>query len=105
VQTSTSKEITSAKPKIEYLEIKDKKLAVLDDSMKAIESADFVDYRISTKIDLTKLSPEQLQYVGAFDKVQASVYTMLCNANKRQIPTQFLVKSSVVMAKDFFDHL
>lgn len=97
--------VSSGVSSIEYPELTNKKLMEFDAGLSAIQSPWFSEFRISNKIDQKKLSAEQLKNLAAFDKVQASMYIMLCNANKRDLPAPFLMKASVAMAKDLFDHM
>jgi hypothetical protein len=90
---------------IDYPELANKKLMEFDAGLSAVQATWFSEFRIKDKLDQSKLSAEQIKNLDAFDKVQASLYIMLRNASKRDLPAGFLMRASVVMTKDLFDHM
>lgn len=90
---------------IDYPELANKKLMEFDAGLSAVQATWFSEFRIKDKLDQSKLSAEQIKNLDAFDKVQASLYIMLRNASKRDLPAGFLMRASVVMTKDLFDHI
>ncbi len=85
--------------------IPNRKLVVFDESLAVVTSDAFKDFRIKNGIDGSKLSAEQQANIDAFDKVQASLKTMLDNANTRWMSEKFINKASAVMTLDFFKNL